>query len=109
MAKAGPKNIFLSDQGSNFWPLGTRFGTIPDKELEKLPPLWTKLLKRDVATLNSTGAYLWLLFSKDRHMAVGRIEKIVHKVKNYLKKAEVFQDFQIPTSQPLKWKQFYLA
>ena len=33
--------------------------------------------------------YLWLLFSKDHHVAISRIEKMVHKIKTYLKKAEV--------------------
>ena len=42
MARNGPKNIFLSDHGSNFWPLGTRFGTIPDKEINNLPPMWKR-------------------------------------------------------------------
>ena len=40
MSHHGSKNIFLSDMGSNFWPLATRYATIPDEELKTLPPMW---------------------------------------------------------------------
>ena len=96
MAQNGPKNVFLSDNGSNFWPLGTKYGTIPDNEVKNIPPMWKRLLNKDVATLNAHGGYLWLLFSIDRHVAVSRIEKLVHKIKTYLKKAEVLKEFLVP-------------
>ena len=34
----GSKNIF-SDMGSNFWPLATKYATIPDKEIKSLSPM----------------------------------------------------------------------
>ena len=84
MSHHGSKNIFLSDMGSNFWPLATRYATVPDEEIQKLPPMWKRLLSKDVETLSSDGGYLWLLFSTERHQAVGRIELMVNKLKKYL-------------------------
>ena len=84
MSHHGSKNIFLSDMGSNFWPLATRYATVPDEEIKKLPPMWKRLLSKDIETLSSHGGYLWLLFSTERHQAVGRIELMVNKVKKYL-------------------------
>merc|ERR1712240_509240 len=96
MSHHGSKNIFLSDMGSNFWSLATRYATMPDKEIQKLPPMWKRLLSKDVETLSSHGGYLWLLFSTERHQAVGRIELIVNKMKKYLKKSGVLNIFQTP-------------
>ena len=45
--------------GSNFWPLANRYATIPDDELKSLPPMWKKLLTKDVEILSSHGGYLW--------------------------------------------------
>ena len=65
MAKHGSKNVFMSDMGSNFWPLATRYSTLPDSEIKGLPPMWKRLLTKDIGVLNSHGGYLWLLFSMD--------------------------------------------
>ena len=40
MAKYGSKNMFLSDNGSHFWPLRTRYATAPKTAQTSLPPLW---------------------------------------------------------------------
>ena len=80
--------------GSNFWPLANKYATIPDEELKSLPPIWRKLLSKDVETLSSHGGYLWLLFSTERHQAVGRIELMVNKMKKYLKKSGVLNLFK---------------
>ena len=53
MSHHGTKNMFLSDIGSNFWPLATRYATVPDEELKKLPPMWKRLLSKDIETLSS--------------------------------------------------------
>ena len=37
MSHHGSKNIFLSDMGSNFWPLATRYATVPDEEIKRTP------------------------------------------------------------------------
>ena len=39
MSHHGSKNIFLSDMGSNFWPLATKYATVPEKEIQELPPM----------------------------------------------------------------------
>ena len=96
MAKHGPKNVFMSDMGSNFWPLATKYATIPDSEIKGLPPMWKRLLTKDIGVLNSHGGYLWLLFSTDQHESVSRVEKMVHKIKLYLKKSQVLNQFLTP-------------
>ena len=53
-------------------------------------------MSKDIETLSSHGGYLWLLFSKDRHQAVGRIELMVNKMKKYLKKSWVQNLFDTP-------------
>ena len=78
----GAKNIFLSDIGSNCLPLATKYATFPDKEIKSLSPMWQKLLSKDIETLTQDGGYLWILFSTERHQALGRIEKMVDKFKN---------------------------
>ena len=78
MSKHGAKNIFMSNMGSNFWPLAMKYATIPDSEIKGLPPIWKRLLTKDIGVLNSHGGFLWLLFSTDRHEAVSRVEKVVH-------------------------------
>ena len=80
--------------GCNFWPLATRYATVPDEEMKKLPPMWKTLLSKDIETLSSHGGYLWLLFSTERHQAVGRIELMVNKMKKYLKKSGVLNLFK---------------
>ena len=80
--------------GSNFWPLANRYATLPDQELKSLPPLWKKLLSKDVETLASQGGYLWVSFSTERHEAIGRVEMMVNKVKKYLKISGVFHLFK---------------
>ena len=80
--------------GSNFWPLATRYATVPDEEMKKLPPMWKRLLSKDIETLSSHGGYLWLLFSTKIHKAVGRIELMVNKMKKYLKKSGVLNLFK---------------
>ena len=52
------KNIICSDMGSNFWPLANRYATLPDQELKSLPPLWERLLSKDMKRLASHGSYL---------------------------------------------------
>ena len=84
MSHHGSKNIFLSDMGSNFWPLATKYATVPDEEIKKLPPMWKSPLSKDIETLSSYGGYLWLHFSTGRNQAVGRIELMVNKLKKYL-------------------------
>ena len=42
MAKYGSKNVFLSDNGSHFWLLLTKYATAPKTEQTLLPPLWRK-------------------------------------------------------------------
>ena len=76
--------------GSNFWPLANRYATLPDTELDTLPPLWKRLLIKDMETLAQHGGYLWLLFSTERHEAISRVEFIVGRMKKYLKTAGVF-------------------
>ena len=39
MSHHGNKNIICSDMGSNFWPLANRYATLPDQEINSLPPL----------------------------------------------------------------------
>ena len=85
----GNKNIICFDMGSNFWPLANRYATLPDKELRSLPPLWKRLLSKDMETLAQHGGYLWVLFSTDRHEAVSRVELMVGKITRYLKRAGV--------------------
>ena len=80
MSKYGSKNVFLSDNGSHFWPLRTKYATSPKTAQTSLPPLWHKLIN-DVKTLNAHGGHLWLMFSTGRHEALSRIEKMVHKIK----------------------------
>ena len=58
--------------------------------------MWKKLLTKDVEILSSYGGYLWLLFSTERHQAVGRIELMVNRMKKYLKKSGVLNLFQTP-------------
>ena len=41
-------------------------------------------------TLAQHRGYLWVLFSTERHEAIGRVELMVGKVRKYLKKASVF-------------------
>ena len=94
MSHHGSKYIFLSDFGSNFWPLANRYATPPDKEIPSLPPFWRKLLTKDLETLQKHGGYIWLLFSKSRHEAVSRVEIMVNKMKVYLRKAGIFEDFK---------------
>ena len=48
LSHQGPKNIFPSDMGSNFWPLANKYATIPDEELKSLPSMWRKLLSKDI-------------------------------------------------------------
>ena len=69
---------------------------MPDEEIKKLPPIWKRLLFKDIETLSSHGGYLWLLFSKDRHQAVGSIELMVNKMKKYLKDSGVLNLFDTP-------------
>ena len=45
-------------------------------------------------TLAQHGGYLWVLFSTERHKAIGRVELMVGKVKKYLKRAGVFYLFK---------------
>ena len=66
MSHHGNKNIICSDMGSNFWPLANRYATLPDTELDTLPPLWKRLLTKDMETLAQHGGYLWVLFSNER-------------------------------------------
>ena len=40
MTHHGSKNIFLSDMSSNFHPLATKYATVPNQEIQSLPPLW---------------------------------------------------------------------
>ena len=87
MSHHGSKNIFLSDMGSNFWPLANRIATPPEKELPSLPPFWCKLLTKDLEILQKHGGYIWLVFSKGRHEAVSRVEIMVNKMKTYLQKS----------------------
>ena len=58
MSHHGSKNIFLSDMGSNFWPLATKYATVPDEEIKKLLPMWKRLLSKDIEALSSHGGYL---------------------------------------------------
>ena len=51
MSHHGNKNIICSDMGSNFWPLANRYATLPDTELDTLPPLWKRLLTIDMEIL----------------------------------------------------------
>ena len=94
MSHHGSKHIFLSDMGSNFFPLANRFATSPDKQIGNLPPMWKKLLTSDLELLRQNGGYLWLMYAKDRHEAVNRVELVVNKVKIYLKKARVLEHFK---------------
>ena len=38
MSYQGSKNIFLSDMGSNFWPLATKYAAVPDEEIKSFHP-----------------------------------------------------------------------
>ena len=58
MSHHGSKNIFFSDMGSNFWPLATKYATIPDKEIKSISPMWKKLLSKYIETLSQHGCYL---------------------------------------------------
>ena len=58
MSHHGNKNIICSDMRSNFWPLANRYATLPDTELDTLPPLWKGLLTKDMETLAQHGGYL---------------------------------------------------
>ena len=107
MSRHGAKDIFMSDIGSNFWPLATKYATIPDSEVKGLPPMWKRLLTKDVGVLNSHGGFLWLLFSTDRHESVSRIEKAVHKIKLYLKKSELLNKFLTPNYTSSEMETFY--
>ena len=42
MSKFGAKNVFLSDNGSHFMPLRTKYATTQEKVDDSLPPLWKK-------------------------------------------------------------------
>ena len=79
--------------GANFWPLANRYATLPDQEIRSLPPLWKRLPSKDMETL-AHGGYLWVLFSTERHEAIGRVELMVGKMKKYLKTACVFHLFK---------------
>ena len=94
MSHHGNKNIICSDMGSNFWPLANRYATLPDTELDTLPPLWKRLLTKDMETLAHHGGYLWILFSTERHEAISRVEFMVGRVKKYLKTSGVFHLFK---------------
>ena len=79
MSHHGNKNIICSDMGANFWPLANRYATLPDQEIMSLPPLWKRLLSKDMETLAKHGGYLWVLFSTERHEAICRVELMVQK------------------------------
>ena len=40
MSKFGSKNVFLSDNGSHFMPLRTKYASAPKTVDASLPPLW---------------------------------------------------------------------
>ena len=46
--------------------------------------------------LNSHGGHLWLMFSTGCHKALSRVEKMLHKIKQHLKRAQIFDQFLIP-------------
>ena len=54
MSKYGSKNVFLSDNGSHFWPLRIKYATSPKTAQTSLPPLWRKLINE----LNDHGGHL---------------------------------------------------
>merc|ERR1712002_486391 len=95
MSKFGSKDVFLSDNGSHFWPLRTKYATVPKTTQTPLPPLWHRLIN-EVKTLNAHGAHLWLMFSTGRHEALSRVEKMVQKVKQHLKRTQIFNQFLTP-------------
>ena len=58
--------------------------------------MWKKLIN-NVKILNAHGGNLWLFFSTGRHEALSRIEKMVHKIKQHLKRTQIFDQFNTPT------------
>ena len=95
MSKYGSKNVFLSDNESHFWPLRTKYATSPKTAQTSLPPLWRKLIN-DVKILNAHSGHLWLFFSMGHHEALSRIEKMVHRIKQHLKRTQIFDQFSTP-------------
>ena len=96
MSKFGSKNVFLSDNGSHFMPLRNKYAMAPKTVDTSIPPLWKKLIN-NVKILNAHGGHLWMIFSTGRHEALSRIKKMVHKLKQHLKRTQIFEQFLTPT------------
>ena len=96
MSKFGSKNVFLLDNGSHFMPLRNKYAMAPKTVDTSLPPLWKKLIN-NVKILNAHGGHLWMIFSTGQHEALSRIEKMVHKLKQHLKRTQIFEQFLTPT------------